>query len=141
MRRSSLDNSLSSWNGSTSALLSIVKLAARPVRCPRCGSFAFSVPAQAGGDRPVTWITSSSRSLWLSFGRLGVLLGPEDDLGHALAVAQIDENDPAVVAHGIHPAGKRDGLADVGGAEFVAVVRAHGVAGKVSVIGCRLSGK
>ena len=38
-------------------------------------------------------------------------------------VAQVDEQQPAVVADAMHPAGQADGLADVGGAE-----RAAGVA-------------
>ena len=55
-----------------------------------------------------------------------VLLRPEHALGEALAVAQIDEDNPAVVAGGINPTDERDGLADVGFAELVAVVGAHG---------------
>ena len=62
-----------------------------------------------------------------SFCNLGMFLGPEDDLGDAFAVAQIDENDAAVVAAGIDPAGKGDGLADVIYAELMAEMGAvHG---------------
>jgi methylmalonyl-CoA mutase cobalamin-binding subunit len=50
----------------------------------------------------------------------------EDTLRQALAVTEVDENDSAVVAGGIHPADERDGLADVGVAEFVAMMSAHG---------------
>ena len=62
-------------------------------------------------------------------GHLRVFLGPEDDLGDALAVAQVDENDAAVVAARIDPTGQRGGLAHVGGAELGAgmgTVAAHG---------------
>ena len=59
----------------------------------------------------------------------GVFLGPEDDLRDAGAVAQVDEDDAAVVAARIDPAGEGNGLAHVGGAELVArvcTVAAHG---------------
>src|SRR5205085_1770532 len=41
-------------------------------------------------------------------------------LRHSLAVAQVDEDDAMMIAIGIHPPGKRDGLADVFLAETVA---------------------
>ena len=48
-------------------------------------------------------------------------------LGDALAVAQVDEDDAAVVADGIHPAEQRDGRAEVGLGELGAVMGAvHG---------------
>src|SRR5690606_29526746 len=47
-------------------------------------------------------------------------------LRESLAVAQVDEDHAAVVAGGIDPANQGDGFPDVGGAEFVAVVGAHG---------------
>ena len=48
----------------------------------------------------------------------------EDDLGDAAAVAKIDEHQRlGVVSIGVHPAGENDGLADVVGANGVAVVR------------------
>ena len=43
-----------------------------------------------------------------------MFLRAEDDLRHALAVAQVDEDDAVMIAIRIHPAGERDGLADVG---------------------------
>jgi poly-gamma-glutamate capsule biosynthesis protein CapA/YwtB (metallophosphatase superfamily) len=56
-----------------------------------------------------------------------MLLGTEDDLGEAFAVAKIDEDDAAVVTAGIDPAGEGDGLADVAFAKLIAEVRAvHG---------------
>ena len=84
---------------------------------------------------PVTWMTSSCAQGVGELGGLGVFLGAEDALGEALAVAEVDEDDAAVVAGGIDPADERDGLADVVGAEFVAVV---GAVGHLSVVGDRL---
>ena len=45
-----------------------------------------------------------------------------DDLREAVVVAEVHEEDAAVVAEAEHPAGKSDGLARVGGAELVACV-------------------
>ena len=42
----------------------------------------------------------------------------EHELGHAVAVAQVDEHAPAVIAVGLHPAGQDDLLADVAGAQL-----------------------
>ena len=44
----------------------------------------------------------------------------DDHLDQPGAVAQVDEDQPAVVAHGVHPALEDDGLADVFGADFAA---------------------
>ncbi len=58
---------------------------------------------------------------------LGVALGVELDLGDPLAVAQVDEDDAAVVADGVDPAGERDGRAEVGLGQLGTVVGAfHG---------------
>ena len=46
-------------------------------------------------------------------GELSVLFRAENDLGQAFAVAQVDEDDAAMVAGRIHPATECDGLADV----------------------------
>jgi hypothetical protein len=51
-------------------------------------------------------------------------------LRETLAVAEVDEDHAAVIAGGVHPADECDGLADVGLAEFVAVVGTHGRFGK-----------
>ena len=42
-----------------------------------------------------------------------VLFRPEDHLPQPLAVAQVEEDHPAVIARRVHPAAKRDRLADV----------------------------
>ena len=44
----------------------------------------------------------------------------DDDLDQAGAIAQIDEDQAAVVADGVHPALQDDRLADVFGADFAA---------------------
>lgn len=51
-------------------------------------------------------------------------VGVEDELGEAVAVAEVDEDETAVVAIGMDPAGELDGFADVGAAELAAGVGA-----------------
>jgi hypothetical protein len=41
----------------------------------------------------------------------------EDDLGHAVAVAQVDEDQPAVIAPPVDPAIELDGLAGIARAQ------------------------
>ena len=60
-------------------------------------------------------------------GELRVLFRTEDNLGEALAVAEVDEDDATVVACRIHPSAELDALPDVGLADFVAMVGAVGV--------------
>jgi hypothetical protein len=45
--------------------------------------------------------------------KLRIFLRPKNNLGQPFAVAQINENHPAVIARNIYPAGKCDVLADV----------------------------
>ena len=57
----------------------------------------------------------------------GMFFRPENNLREAFPVAQIGEDDAAEIALRMDPAGERDLLADVGGAEGVAMMRAiHG---------------
>ena len=49
----------------------------------------------------------------------------EDDLQQPLAVAQVDEDHPAVVAPAVHPAGDRDLAAELLLVDLSAVMRAH----------------
>jgi hypothetical protein len=46
-------------------------------------------------------------------------------------VAQVNEQHAAMVSHAVHPAGKADGFANIGGGEVVAFVAAEGVHGFV----------
>ena len=65
---------------------------------------------------------------------LGCFLRTENDLCEAFAIAQIDEDEATEVSPGMNPAGELDLLANVGGAEGVAVVRAiHDGERRVSV--------
>ena len=81
-------------------------------------------PAPRWRTLPVTATTYSGRAAsalaWASGGDLLV----EDDLGDAGAVAQVEEDEVAVVAAAVDPAHEGDGLAGVGCAEFAAGVRA-----------------
>ncbi len=59
--------------------------------------------------------------------REGRIARVRDDLGQAIMVAQIDEQQPAMVALAMHPAREADILADMLGAKLTAGVRAIGV--------------
>ncbi len=52
----------------------------------------------------------------------GRLVGTEDDLHQAAAIAQVDEDEPAVVAPAVHPARERDLAALVACAQVAAIV-------------------
>ena len=54
-------------------------------------------------------------------------VGVEEDLGEALAVAQVDEDQAAEISTGTDPSGKRDCLADVLCTQLTAGVRVHGM--------------
>jgi hypothetical protein len=62
------------------------------------------------------------------FAQLGVFVRLQFDLRNAFAIAQIDENDPALVANRIDPTDERNGRAEVGFGELGTVVSAlrHG---------------
>ena len=53
--------------------------------------------------------------------------GREHALGDAVVIAQVDEQQAAMVAFGMHPAGQSGGLAGVGGAQGGTGVGAIGV--------------
>jgi hypothetical protein len=58
---------------------------------------------------------------------LGVVLRVKFDLRDAFAVAQVDEDDAAVIADGIDPSGERDGRTEIGGSELGTMMGAlHG---------------
>ena len=107
-------------NGGVRLLLSSLKSVTRSSISP-VASFGFAMPAGRSATLPVTWITYSARSVLLSFDDRGRRVGRiEDDLRHAVAVAQVDEQAAAVVAVAVDPAAERDRLADVFGAQFAA---------------------
>ena len=60
-------------------------------------------------------------------GREEGMLGLKDDLGDAVVIAQVDEQQLAVVALAVHPAGQAHGQADLSRAQLAAVVGAIGM--------------
>jgi hypothetical protein len=62
----------------------------------------------------------------LGLGKLLLVVGVEDDLQQAIAVAQVDEDDATVVAPAMDPAGNRNLLTDQLFIDLAAVVRTHG---------------
>jgi hypothetical protein len=54
-------------------------------------------------------------------GEVCVFIRPEDGLGHAFAITEVDEDNATVVTGGVDPASKGHGLADVLRADGVAV--------------------
>ena len=55
---------------------------------------------------------------------LGIFFRAKDHLREAFAIAQVDENDAAMIAPHMHPAGEFDLAADVGFTQFVAMMSA-----------------
>ena len=100
----------SSWKGSGSERLSTSSARATSSTAPdsRCG---LTVPAGRARTVPLTRTTNSLRSRSASV-NTGREFGVEHHLQQALAVAQVDENHPAVVAAAMDPAGDADLLAE-----------------------------
>ena len=71
---------------------------------------------------PSTWITSSLRSARAIRLHLFVVREIEDDLGDAVAVAEIDEDQSTMVTVILDPATECYGLSDVIGSKFAAGV-------------------
>ena len=93
--------------------------AGRQLRIHRLGRSAAHRAADADDEL-------GSQALGLGHQRLVVLV--EDDLRDAGAVADVDEQQPAEVAHAMHPAEQHDVRADVVGPQRAAGVRACQVA-------------
>ena len=74
----------------------------------------LTVPSGRGRTRPVTAMQNSLRSVF-GDGEGGGAVGIAHHLHQALAVAQVDEDDAAVVAAAMDPAHQRDGLAEDSG--------------------------
>ena len=86
----------------------------------------MTVPSGRGRTRPVTAMQNSLRSVSaVGEGRRAVRIA--DDLHQAFAVAQVDEDDAAVVAAAMHPARQRDGLAEVAAVDAAAIIGAFHV--------------
>ena len=96
--------------------------AARPG--PRPAS-ALAVPAGRARTRPRMRTQNSPRSRSAS-ANTSLRVRIEHDLQQPFAVAQVDEDHPAVIAPAMHPAGDADLLADEGLVDLTAIVGAHG---------------
>ena len=125
-RRSSSTSMRSSiGNGGVSDGFSTSSSAATTSTSPVASS-GFCMPSGRARTVPVTRTTSSPPSFWAAGVRLGRVLGMEHDLHHAVAIAQVDEGDAAVVAAVGHPAAQGHLGPGVGGTEFAAGVGSHG---------------
>ena len=89
--------------------------------CGKVGVFRTRRPC-SDSTRNLHYIFTAQRMRLLCQSR--IFLRPKNNLGQPFAIAQVNENDAAVVARDIHPAGKHDLLADVPFAKRIAVVRA-----------------
>jgi hypothetical protein len=83
-------------------------------------ALALLVDAAAGDDAFDAEDPLGAESAGVVAGLHAALVGVEDDLGEPVAVAQVDEDDAAVVPVIVDPAGEPVGLADVGLAEGAA---------------------
>src|SRR5258708_298485 len=70
-------------------------------------------------------------------GERGGAIGMAYDLHQAFAVAQVDEDHPAMVAAAVHPAVDRDGLAKETSVDEAAIVGAHYLLGPPRLHDCR----
>ena len=86
-------------------------------------SDGFTVPAGRSRTLPVTAMQNSLRS-FSAVAKVSARSGSHDDLHQAFAVAQVDEDDAAVVAATVDPAGHGDGLVEVAAVDEAAVVGA-----------------
>ena len=86
--------------------------------------FGFSDPSGRASTTPVTLRQYFAAQVVCALGYLGLT---EDDLCHAGAVAQIDENDATVVASATNPSGQGHFIADIFWAQFARKVCAQHV--------------
>ena len=81
-------------------------------------SFGFSLPSSRRTISPCALRACSGRSCWASAWASRRVLGVEDELEDARAVAQVDEDQAAVVAAAVDPARHADALAGARGVEL-----------------------
>jgi len=91
-------------------------LAAREVRIHR----AFGARPHEAGHADDEFVAQLFRD-----GEGRGAIGIADDLHQALAIAQIDENNAAVIAQSVHPASKRDRFANVAFAKLITLMRSR----------------
>ena len=119
MRSVSSTPSSSSWKGSGVERETISSSSAWSSIAP----VAIASLTVSGARRttvPATAITNSLRRSWAVSAAAGALLGVDDDLDDALLVAEVDEDEPAVVAAGRDPAGEPDPATGVAGPQAAA---------------------
>ena len=102
---------------SDSTSISVAKTSTRPV-----GKLGVVGACRARRTLPSTRITHSERSVSAVLKAGLIRIG--HDLRHAVMVAQVDEQQAAMVANPMAPAGQTDGLPDVGVAQRAASVGA-----------------
>ena len=83
----------------------------------------MTVPSGRGRTRPVTAMQNSLRSV-SAVANVAARSGIAHDLHEALAVAQVDEDDAAVVAAAMDPAQSGDGLVEMAAVDAATVVGA-----------------
>ena len=106
MRSASSTFSSSSWNGSTSLDESSSSSSTASSTAP-VGSWSLRVASLRGTSCPRARTTHSSRSACADGVRLGRALGVHHELHDARAVAQVDEDEAAVIAPPADPARER----------------------------------
>ncbi len=82
--------------------------------------FGLTVPAGRGMTFPLTASTNSLRTSSATLMGVGAQVRVEGQLGEAVAVAQVDEDQPAMVAAAQDPAHQDDVLTDLFLAQFAA---------------------
>ena len=87
---------------------------------------------RAGDDLPARAEDELVPDLLRRLGGLGRMLGVDDELRHAGVVAQVDEDEAAVVAPRVRPAGESQRLPDVLGAEARRTCRSRQLIATVS---------
>jgi hypothetical protein len=81
---------------------------------PPVASFGVHHLGRPGAHHALDGQTYSPRVPWAISHASRESLGSKNDLGQAVAVAQVDEDDAAVVAHRVHPAAQMYALPDMG---------------------------
>jgi hypothetical protein len=97
----------SSWNGGVSARFSTSSAPGQHLDLAG-GQFGFSVPSGRRARGPIRRASTYSLRTCSASANISGRSGIEHHLHQAAAVAQVDEDDAAVVAAAVHPAAKAD---------------------------------
>ena len=93
------------------------------------------MPSGRGRTRPLMAMTYSLRRMWVVAMRFRRDFRAEHHLREAVAIAQVHEDEAAVVAAILHPAHEAHGLTVVGNGQVVAVMGALPVTQRFDVSG------